>query len=223
MEKKSDIHVVSTILFLILGYISNIHNVYAFSAKSANGTLCDTTLKKNGEVFTYSTIVKNSKNRSYSLEIKTIYIYDKDYLENLFVADSNMIVIRQELIFKHHNTIVATKNHSVRKNIVIKNGKKTKLLENVIVEVGIEYGKKGAFYAIEGSGLCNSCSVYSAFFSMTGHELYKEYSSRDNTNILRKGNFNNIMNTYGVRKSKWLHRFTTTWVFPPKRSGENIN
>jgi hypothetical protein len=144
-------------------------------------------------------------------------------LENILALDTNRVVISQRLIFRQGPRIIEARDYDVSKISVVKDSRKYLLLENVICEAGIAKGTKGMFYDIEGSGLCNSCSQNSEYFSLNGKPIYKEYVANDKSIHERFGSFEKIMDTYGINKSKQTGRFTNTWVFPPQRSGKSID
>ncbi|MHB8205942.1 hypothetical protein [Mucilaginibacter sp.] len=207
------------LIILLIGIFNKI-----YSKKSPNnGLLIDTVThlkNQNGRQLSYKTIINGDDN--YTIEIKTFYIYDKNYLTHDWVSDVNRVVISQTLTFKYKGSSIAVKNFDVRKWIVKKFNKKVNFLDDVIREVGFVKGSKGGFYKIYGFGGCNSCSEYLGYYSMTGNLLYKIYTSRMDNYSYLFGNFDQVMAKYGIPDSLLKsNSINVVSVFPPQYSGDN--
>lgn len=171
----------------------------------------------------YNTIIGANSKSPYYLVIKTKYIDNAKLLSKIDVVNRNTVVINQTLVFMKGEQVLSTRTHYANSQIHKNIEGKTLLLENVLVEAGIVYGQKGSFYSVAGSGLCNSCSVYSGYFSLNGKllaEEYVEYSDKYNYSL---GSLSDIAKNYSLPNNRLTNNLNDIWVFPPQKAGSHIN
>jgi hypothetical protein len=177
---------------------------------------------KDGDTLSYQTTLE--ANSIYSITIKTVYIYNKAYINNDWVSDLNNVVTLQKIIFKKNQQILVQRKFNVKKYKINNNNRTLYFLDNVIREVGIVKGDKGAFYKIYGFGGCNSCSEFLGYFSLDGKLLYKIYTSKMDNYAYKYGSFQNVINHYGIPHEKIKKNDTkSVTVFPPQFSGKIEN
>ena len=175
---------------------------------------------EQNELLVSKVIIKGIDN--YSLEIETSYLNDSSFLANGWEFDRNSVVTQQNLIFRHYDSIIQKKRHDVRLRKPQKKGNSNSiaLLDNVIRGVALVKGKKGSIYKIEGSGGCNTCSEYYAFYSLTGEKMWYTYNSITDNFHFEKGNYSNIINNIGVSDTLDIDPIINgIWVFPPQYAG----
>jgi hypothetical protein len=181
----------------------------------------DSTNPKGGDSLSYTTLVSGTN--GYALQIRTTYLNDTVYIKNDWPTVQNQVVLAQELVFKHKDSVLCTRPFHVRKRSAVKFNKKITLLDAVIFEAAVITGTKGSFYKIRGSGGCTDCSNYTGYYSQKGELLYENYFSDKEKFVKNAGNYKGIWHRYGVqaRRAK-IPDIKSTIVFPPAHSGRII-
>jgi hypothetical protein len=177
------------------------------------------TVHKAGDSLSYTTLVSGAD--GHTLQIKTTYLNDSDYIVYGWPTKQNQVVEAQELIFRYKDAVLRIRPFDVRRTSVIKFDKKVTLLDAVIFEAAIITGSKGSFYKIRGSGGCTNCANYTGYYSLKGELLFENYFS-DGDGFLRNiGSYKSVWNRFGVeaRRAKTPDIKDVT-VFPPVNSGE---
>ena len=156
-------------------------------------------------------------NDHYTLDIRTIYLNDTNYIKNDWPTVQNRVVLSQMLIFKYKDSALIVKPFHVRKR-TFANDKNVYLLDAILFEAASIAGTKGSFYKIRGSGGCTGCSNYTAYYSVNGELLFENYFSDQEKFVKNTGDYKIVLNRYGVPEN--VHNIKNVTVFPPAYNGE---
>jgi len=147
----------------------------------------------------------------YSLKIVSYYLQGSVQSDQKHFFPS--ICVEQTLFFLKNNIVSKKCNYQVKKVAqMVESGQKIKMLENVIVEIGVVEGKYGSVFVIGGYGGCNSCSELDGVFSMKGEKLYLLYRER-NIEFENFGNLDSISLKYGfMQDDYWSRNYRKKWI-----------
>ena len=204
------------ILYILCIVLANCKNNTNTTQKSSTLKRIETTIPKALDTLNYTTIVAGKDH--YGLEIRTTYLNDTNYIKKDWPTEQNQVVLRQELIFKHKDSVLSQIPCNVRKKSFIKSGRNINLLDAVIYDAASISGSKGGFYLIHGSAGCKDCSTYFGYYSLKGQLLFENYYSNNENFVENAGDFKKILKQFGVSEN--VHNVKNITVFPPFQSGQ---
>jgi hypothetical protein len=154
---------------------------FEYDSSNANGIRFDSMHKirigDTGNTFSEEAMIAYKGCR---VVVKSTFIKDSVSPDepNLF----NPICARQQILFYSNNAVLKTLDYPVR-IITQKNtsGKKEKMLENVINDLGFIKSKAGFVVIVSGWGGCNTCSSFDGLFSPKGDVLAIKYGTEYET------------------------------------------
>jgi hypothetical protein len=205
---------IAIFLFVVLGSIRCVSK--DSSQRQVKLNVIDSNTHKVDDTLIYTTIVPG--NKQYSLQIRTTYLNDIDYVNNGWPTEQNQVVLGQELIFEYMDSILCAIPFHVQKRTSIKLNKKISLLDAVVFEAAIINGTKGSIYKIRGSGGCTDCSNYTGYYSLKGTLLFENYFSHKDKFVKNFGDYKKVLRRYGVEEK--VHNIKNITVFPPAHAGE---
>src|SRR4051812_35938660 len=93
---------IAIFLFVVLGSIRCVSK--DSSQRQVKLNVIDSNTHKVDDTLIYTTIVPG--NKQYSLQIRTTYLNDIDYVNNGWPTEQNQVVLGQELIFEYMDSIL---------------------------------------------------------------------------------------------------------------------
>ena len=177
-----------------------------YDSSNANGIRFDSAHKirtgDSGNTFSEEAMIAY---KGCMVVVKSTFIKDSVSPDepNLF----NPICTRQQILFYSNNALITALDYPVR--IITQkdeSGKKEKMLENVINDLGFIKSKAGFVVVVNGWGGCNTCSSFTGLFSLKGDVLAIRYGTEDEM-YKKVGDIDKIADSLGI-DSHELDRMT---------------
>ncbi|GEM_PF-6653022 len=140
----------------------------------------------------------------YKFELQSVIDTSKKMLEGQSNVTDKLIVY-QKMIFYKNDLKIGNKISPVPFiSQKTDDNESISVLENFIYELGVIEGANYSLFCVKGSGHCNACPEFFAFYSLQGECLWYQYSNTVKS-FLHFGNFEDICKKAGIDSDKWAN------------------
>lgn len=160
-------------------------------------------------IFNYS--VAHMSSDGYSLEISTTLIYDSVFLNDYYYSRGNEVVLNQELVFRHNDSILARKPLEYP---LFRSGSKN-YPEYVATNFLFKKINNNTLYIIYAFGLSNGSKEVSSYYTNKGEFIGETTCGRRQCDTI--GSLLSLESKYKVFDTTKLNQI---YIFPPQSAGK---
>ncbi len=103
----------------------------------------------------------------------------------------------QQLLFIHGQDTIVVQHPVGRVKLLLEDGSKEDVLENVITQIAVMKGARGSLYHVSGYGGCNSCGEWFGIYTTDGVLLCHTHGGKERY-ISSSGSYEQVFEDYGI-------------------------